>query len=89
MKKKSIRLPELALVLIPTLLAAQPLLAHGKSPRAQVSQMVGMAQVSLDYGRPGVKERPIWGELVPFDEPWQTGADLRRNRRVIRTLKPN
>jgi hypothetical protein len=29
----------------------------------------------LEYGRPKVKERVIWGELVPFDKVWRTGAN--------------
>jgi hypothetical protein len=63
------------LALFAVLLAAAPTLAHNASPRASVSQMVGMSKVTVDYGRPGVKERAIWGELVPYGEPWKTGAD--------------
>jgi hypothetical protein len=29
----------------------------------------------VDYFRPGVKDRVIWGELVPYDEIWRTGAN--------------
>ncbi|HVS13789.1 MAG TPA: DUF2911 domain-containing protein [Thermoanaerobaculia bacterium] len=57
------------------LLVGAPLLAHNASPRASVSQMIGMSKVTVDYGRPGVKERAIWGELVPYGEVWKTGAD--------------
>lgn len=57
------------------LLVGSPLLAHNASPRASVSQMIGMSKVTVDYGRPGVKERAIWGELVPYGQPWKTGAD--------------
>jgi hypothetical protein len=31
--------------------------------------------VTLEYGRPKVKDRVIWGGLVPFDKVWRTGAD--------------
>jgi hypothetical protein len=31
--------------------------------------------VTIDYCRPGVKGRVIWGELVPYNEPWRTGAN--------------
>jgi len=31
--------------------------------------------VVLDYGRPEVREREIWGGLVPWGEVWRTGAN--------------
>lgn len=31
--------------------------------------------IVLEYGRPNVKGREIWGGLVPYDEVWRTGAD--------------
>lgn len=31
--------------------------------------------VSIEYGRPQVKGRKIWGGLVPYGEVWRTGAD--------------
>ena len=31
--------------------------------------------VVLEYGRPNVKGREIWGGLVPYDQVWRTGAD--------------
>jgi hypothetical protein len=45
------------------------------SPNATVSQIIGITKVSVDYYRPGVKERVIWGDLVPYDEMWRTGAN--------------
>jgi len=45
------------------------------SPDAVVSQTVGITQITIDYSSPGVKGRTIWGELVPFDEIWRTGAN--------------
>ena len=35
------------------------------SPLGKVSQIVGVTEVSLEYSRPGVKDRAIFGELVP------------------------
>jgi hypothetical protein len=65
--------------------------AQGKprvSPKASVSQTIGAdTNITIDYGRPGVKGRKIWGELVPFglapgnkmskDKPfpWRAGAN--------------
>ncbi len=45
------------------------------SPNAVVSQTIGTTEVTITYGRPAVRDRDIFGELVPFDEIWRTGAD--------------
>jgi hypothetical protein len=45
------------------------------SPRAWVGQTIGLTDVNVVYGRPGVKNRKIWGELVPFNKVWRAGAD--------------
>lgn len=31
--------------------------------------------IVVEYGRPSVKDRDIWGGLVPFGQVWRTGAD--------------
>jgi tetratricopeptide (TPR) repeat protein len=45
------------------------------SPAASVSLAVGTTKVKLDYHRPGVKGREIWGGLVPYDTIWRLGAN--------------
>lgn len=45
------------------------------SPKAQVMQTVGLTDVTITHSRPGVKGRVIWGELVPYDKVWRTGAN--------------
>ena len=45
------------------------------SPNASISQTIGVTKVTISYGRPGVKGRKIWGELVPYGEVWRTGAN--------------
>lgn len=45
------------------------------SPKAEVMQTVGFTEVKIDYSRPGVKGRIIWGELVPYDKVWRAGAN--------------
>lgn len=45
------------------------------SPNASVMQKVGITEVSVKYSSPGVKDRTIWGDLVPFNEVWRTGAN--------------
>lgn len=46
-----------------------------KSPRLQSSGVANGVQVDIDYGSPFVKERVIWGELVPYDKIWRAGAN--------------
>lgn len=54
---------------------AQPAGPPRVSPMATTSQVVGLAEVEITYSRPFVKERTIWGELVPYGEVWRTGAN--------------
>ena len=45
------------------------------SPPAAASGKIGDATVSITYSAPSVKGRKIWGDLVPFDQVWRTGAN--------------
>jgi hypothetical protein len=54
---------------------AQQLVTPRPSPKSIVTQMIGVTKVTIDYGSPGVKNRVIWGELVPYNEVWRTGAN--------------
>ncbi len=45
------------------------------SPKATVTQMVGLTEVDLDYSRPSLRGRTIFGDLVPFGKMWRTGAN--------------
>jgi hypothetical protein len=45
------------------------------SPKASVSQTIGTVDVSITYGRPAVKGRVVWGELVPWNKVWRAGAN--------------
>ena len=57
------------------LVNAQDFITPRPSPDATVSQFVGITKVTVDYSSPGVKERTIWGELVPYGQVWRTGAN--------------
>lgn len=45
------------------------------SPGAKVTQTVGLTDITIDYSSPGVKDRKIFGGLLPFGEMWRTGAN--------------
>jgi hypothetical protein len=45
------------------------------SPKASIEQVVGLTDVAVDYSRPSMKGRTIFGDLVPFGKLWRTGAN--------------
>lgn len=47
------------------------------SPSAKVKQAVGLTDVTLEYSRPSMRGRTIFGDLVPYDKLWRTGANAR------------
>ena len=45
------------------------------SPTQTIKQDFGTAGIELKYSRPGMKERKIFGDLVPYKKLWRTGAN--------------
>lgn len=45
------------------------------SPSQKVEQKVGLTDISVEYSRPSMKGRTIFGGLVPYDNLWRTGAN--------------
>lgn len=45
------------------------------SPAGKIEQMVGLTKVTVEYSRPSMKERKIFGGLVPWEQLWRTGAN--------------
>ena len=69
------------------LLHGQNITLPAASPRAEVAQVIGITRVAVDYSRPSVNGREIWGQLVPYGlndlgygtstaAPWRAGADV-------------
>lgn len=50
-------------------------LTPAPSPFSKITQVVGVTDVSVEYSRPGIKGREIFGGLVPFGKVWRTGAN--------------
>ncbi|HEX9011121.1 MAG TPA: DUF2911 domain-containing protein [Holophagaceae bacterium] len=46
-----------------------------RSPWASVQQTIGTTVIAIDYHRPAVRGRPIWGSLVPYNQVWRAGAN--------------
>ena len=68
-------------VVIVLLLAVVPAVAERGDDAERASKngktegSIGGVDVTLEYGRPNVKNREIWGGLVPYDKVWRTGAN--------------
>ncbi|MDI9364612.1 MAG: DUF2911 domain-containing protein [Flavobacterium sp.] len=45
------------------------------SPTQTIKQNFGLGTVEVNYSRPGVKGRKIFGDVVPFNKLWRTGAN--------------
>jgi hypothetical protein len=78
----------LLIILVSTNLYAQGVITTPRvpSPAAMVSQTIGISTVTVKYSRPSVKNREIWGALVPYgynvqafgagnEAPWRAGAN--------------
>jgi hypothetical protein len=60
------------------LCAAQSLMLDlpDQSQRAQVTQRIGITDITISYHRPLVNDRKIWGNLVPYGQVWRAGANI-------------
>jgi len=45
------------------------------SPFAKMEQKVGLTDVTLEYSRPNMRGRTIFGDLVPYGKLWRLGAN--------------
>lgn len=78
---------QLLITMISSTVIAQPITTpRTPSPGASVSQTIGISLVTVNYSRPSVKGREIWGKLVPYGlnaqnfgngkpAPWRAGAN--------------
>ncbi len=69
-------LPVLSLALTASVVEAQHSAKSAPaSPRVSVKQQIGSIEATVDYSRPGVKDRSIFGKLAPYGRVWRTGAN--------------
>ena len=47
------------------------------SPTSTITQAIGLGEVTIEYSRPGMKDRAIFGAdgLVPYGTKWRLGAN--------------
>lgn len=59
------------------------------SPASTFKQRVGLTDIEVNYSRPGVKGRKIFGELVPYNQVWRTGANAATKIKFSTPVKLN
>ena len=57
------------------------------SPRQVITQQFSVSQITVDYGRPSVRGRKIFGELVPYGKIWRLGANQATNITFYQPVK--
>ena len=67
----------IAIVFASTLIQAQSALLDlpRDSQHAKIIQRVGITDITINYHRPLVKGRKVWGGLVPYGQVWRAGAN--------------
>lgn len=46
-----------------------------RSPWCSIQQTIGTTVIAIEYHRPAVRGRSIWGSLVPYNQVWRAGAN--------------
>ena len=54
---------------------AQQLKVPAPSPLSTIKQSVALSEITIEYSRPSIKGREIFGDLVPYGKVWRTGAN--------------
>jgi hypothetical protein len=55
---------------------AEPIKKKPLSPHTSAMAMIGNAHIHFDYSSPGVRNRTVFGGLLPYDAVWQAGAHM-------------
>lgn len=64
-----------ALTILSFSVSAQQLKVPAPSPLQTIKQAFALSDITIEYSRPGVKNRVIFGDVVPFGKTWRTGAN--------------
>ena len=65
----------LSVMILATSIMSAQIQAPAPSPAAKVEQTVGLTDVVVEYSRPAMRGREIFGDLVPYGKIWRTGAN--------------
>jgi hypothetical protein len=47
-----------------------------QSQQAEVSQRIGITNITIKYHRPLVNDRKVWDGLIPYGKVWRAGANI-------------
>ena len=75
MKDLAFKIVLIGIISLSNLVMAQEMDIPRVSPKASISQIIGVNKVSITYGRPAVRGRKIIGNLVPLNKVWRSGAN--------------
>ena len=64
-----------AVLFLGTTITNAQLKTPAPSPTQTVKQAFALSEITIEYSRPSAKGRIIYGDLVPFDALWRTGAN--------------
>ncbi|WP_247236057.1 DUF2911 domain-containing protein [Telluribacter sp. SYSU D00476] len=76
MKTNLLKIASLSLLLSTAALTTQAQIQVPQaSPAATISQTIGLAKATVEYSRPALKGRKMFGAQVPYGKVWRTGAN--------------
>lgn len=64
-----------ALIIATTTTSMAQLKTPQPSPTQSLTQAFGLGEIKVEYSRPSVKGRTVFGDLVPYGKIWRTGAN--------------
>jgi len=65
----------LSIFILGAFVAEAQVITAAPSPKCKIEQTVGLTNVTVEYSRPSVKDRVIFGNVVPYGAMWRTGAN--------------
>lgn len=75
LSRSTLLLACVAMLAVPALAQERDATIPRVSPNASTAIQLGVTQIKAHYGAPSVRDRTIFGELVPYGEAWRTGAN--------------
>jgi hypothetical protein len=75
MKNRNVLLMAVAMLLLQSNMLQGQIVVPDLSPLSTITQKVGFSEIKIEYSRPSVRGRIVFGELVPYGKVWRTGAN--------------
>ena len=69
------KLVSIVLISVGSMKLNAQLITPKASPLAKMEQKVGLTDIKIEYSRPSKNGRTIFGDVVPYNEIWRTGAN--------------